>query len=205
MKKTMKIIVTVSIFLMFQSKLLCIGIYGFGTISPILLNNQYVQNTGGGVGFEVFPNCYISIGIDNPILFHIAGNFTDPITNLSPKLFQNSYYLQTAYAFPINSKISVAPAVSAGYNNLFYRIVYPSAYPNAQIYPDFGSTNFYSLTPSINAYFDFYKWFRFTVGVGYNAPLNLNYQISNSNGSSLKNKDIQSFALIFALQLGGFD
>ena len=185
-------------------KTYCMGIFGTGAISPTLFGNKLTLNAGCGVGIVVDTNWNFIIAIDNTFTNYLNADFIDSASELAPRLNHNTFKLDIGRNFNMNEKIKIAPSVFAALNQISYKIIYSSMDWN-EIYTDFGKAWFVSISPCLKVYFHWYEWVRVATGISYCIPLNLDYQVKNTNEKhSLTNNDLKSLSLFFSFEFGRF-
>ena len=181
-----------------------IGIYGCGTISPSITSKDFMLNAGCGVGIVIDSSWNFTASIDNTIFNHLRADFTDVETNLVPKLVKNTLQFQVGKEISIGDNINIIPYANLGINYIYYRIFYPAEQADRNVFPDFGDAWYFSVAPIISINYEVFDWLRLSMGVTYKIPLNLKYEIKNSAGKSLINKDLSTLSLFFEFQLGDF-
>ena len=196
--------VIVIIFISCKFNAFSIGIYGCGTISPSITSKDFVLNAGCGVGIVIDSSWNFIVSIDNTIFNHLKADFIDTETNLVPNLVKNTLQFQAGKEISISNNISIIPYANVGINYIYYRIFYPAEQTNVNIFPDFGDAWYFSVAPIISVNYEVFDWLRLSTGITYKIPLNLKYEIKNSAGKSLINKDLSMLSLFFEFQLGDF-
>jgi len=193
-----------------------VGVLGNFSLAPTTITGQLTY-IGGTAISVVFDNWIFSIGSYNAITRNIESDFTyTAITNevFKPRLVNNFFEFDVEKLIPINKKnvsdekdlihnYGISLSGMFGLNHVKYRIVMSqSALLSESDIPNFGDCWYYSATPCIGFFYDFDKWIRIIVDLGYHFSFDANYEVKEVENVRLSNKDLNGIILLFKLQLG---